>query len=143
MSHREVVKAIKEALAKIRNDSTPEGDIRAVSTFHNGGVIVELESETLAAWLRIPEGRSALLAELRPTVSFRTRSFPLVAEYLPIQMQIEGENFLRAVEQENSLPENSLVSVCWIKSPMRRSQEQQKAFALIQVADTPTANTII
>ncbi|KAG0700623.1 hypothetical protein DFH29DRAFT_1000959 [Suillus ampliporus] len=109
--HENIVKTIKEALATIRNYNTPPGDIRAVTTFHNGGLIVELENEHLAAWLRTPEGRSTLGTQLGPTVSFCNRSFPLVAEYLPIQMQIDNKNFLSTVEQENGLPANSLMSI--------------------------------
>jgi hypothetical protein len=58
-------------------------------------------------------------------------------------MQIEQDGFLRQVEQENQLPANSLASIRWIKSPIRRSKEQSKAFALLHVSETTTANNIL
>ncbi|KAG2757242.1 hypothetical protein P692DRAFT_201673802, partial [Suillus brevipes Sb2] len=101
--------------------------IRAVTVFRNGGILVELDNETLATWLRKPSNRTAMASRLGPTVSFRSSAYPLVIEYLPIQTQINNDAFLRAIEEENKLPEHSLISIKWIKPVTRRSQVQRKA----------------
>jgi hypothetical protein len=142
-THAEIVKLLKESLKHISDDTTPHGDIRAVTTFRNGGLLVELENEPLATWLRKPLNRNAMAGKLGPTVSFRSSAFPIVIEYLPIHTQITEDKFLRKTEEENNLPENSLISAKWIKPIDRRSQTQRKAFMLLQVIDAPTANLII
>jgi hypothetical protein len=141
--HADMVKKMKEALANIRKPDTPVGDIRSITALHNGSFIIELETESLASWLRETTSKEALIAHFGNTVSFRTRTYPIVAEYLPIQLQIQDDAFLRSVEQDNNLPTNSIVSTRWIKPPQRRSATQRRAFALIHIADPHTANLIL
>ncbi|KAG2739998.1 hypothetical protein P692DRAFT_201661475, partial [Suillus brevipes Sb2] len=114
--------------------------IRSVASLRNGGVVIELESERLALWLGSTEGRALLEGQFDSAVSFRNRTFPLVLEYLPIHMQLEQPEFLRKIEQENHLPPDALTSIRWIKPPLRCSQAQRKAFALLQVSTASCAN---
>lgn len=142
-SNRDIATKLKNALEAARDDTTPEGTIRLVMVLRNGGLVAELESESLAKWLNNPSGRDALENHLNLTVSLRQRLFSLVLEYLPIQTQIEQNDFLRRVEHENQLPANTLASIRWIKPPMKRSSAQRKVFALLQITDVQTANDII
>jgi hypothetical protein len=139
----DIAKKLKEAIINIRTDSTPSGGVRAITALRNGGIIVELENESLAAWLRGPIGRTLLEGQFETAISFRCRSYALVLEYLPVQTQIESEGFLHRVERENNLPTNSLVAIRWIKPTTRRSPGQCKAFALLQIAEAPIANDIL
>ncbi|KAG1804411.1 uncharacterized protein BJ212DRAFT_1240961, partial [Suillus subaureus] len=97
------------------------------TTFHNGGLLVELDNETLVTWIRKPINSKALTSKLGPTVLFHSSAFPIVIEYLPICIQIENKQFLRTTKKENNLPENSLINIKWIKLVNRRTQVQQKA----------------
>ncbi|OAX31620.1 hypothetical protein K503DRAFT_811559 [Rhizopogon vinicolor AM-OR11-026] len=56
-SNADIVKKLKEALSNARDESTPHGDIKAISTLKNGGIIVEMENENLATWLRHQENQ--------------------------------------------------------------------------------------
>ncbi|KIK34516.1 hypothetical protein CY34DRAFT_97858 [Suillus luteus UH-Slu-Lm8-n1] len=142
-SNSDIAKKLKTALATIRTDSTPPGDIRSVAPLRNGGLVVELESEHLALWLGGVEGRALLEGHFDSAVSFRNRTFPIVLEYLPIHLQIEQTEFLRKIEEENCLPTDTLSSIRWIKPPLRHSQTQRKAFALLQVSTASYANDIL
>ncbi|KAG1809791.1 uncharacterized protein HD556DRAFT_1223821, partial [Suillus plorans] len=103
------------------------GDIKAVTVLRNGAIIIELDSEPLASWLRDPTGRTLFEGQFDATVSFRFRTYALVLEYLPIQLQLGDEQFLHRIEDENQLPTDSLTSIRWIKPPIRRTQQQRKA----------------
>ncbi|OAX30833.1 hypothetical protein K503DRAFT_704746, partial [Rhizopogon vinicolor AM-OR11-026] len=105
----------------------PAGNIRAVSIMHSGGIIVEMETEGLATWCRSPDGRTAFESHLGSPASLSNRTFPIVLQYLPTQTKIEQVGFLQLMEHENSLPENSLAAIRWIKPPLRRTSQQQKA----------------
>ncbi|KAG2061007.1 hypothetical protein BDR06DRAFT_1049074 [Suillus hirtellus] len=142
-SNTDIVKKLREALSNIHSNDSPPGDVKAVHALCNGGVIVELENEELAFWLCDLVGRTLLEGQFDTAVSFCKRTYTLVLEYLPIQLQIENDEFLRHIEHKNDLPTNSLASVRWIKPPTRRMQEQRKAFALLQVIKAPTANNIL
>lgn len=123
-SNKDIAARLKEAIGNIRDDNTPPGYVRAVSVLRNGGVAAELNTEELATWLRSPTGRALLEGQFESTVSFRSRTFAIVLEYLPIRLQLDDAEFLRHVETENSLPTDSLTSIRWIKPPARRSSEQ-------------------
>jgi hypothetical protein len=69
-THEEIVKTLKEALGNIKDETTPPGDIKAVTSFRNGGLLVELESGSLATWLRKPFNRTALTNKQTRTNSF-------------------------------------------------------------------------
>ncbi|KAG1724571.1 uncharacterized protein EDB91DRAFT_1062758, partial [Suillus paluster] len=117
--------------------------IKAVHSLCNGGILVELESESLASWLQDSIGRALLEEQFDTTVLFCKYTFALVLLYLPIQMQIEHEGFLRKIKNKNNLPANSLATIRWIKPPLHRTQEQRKAFAILQVIEAPIANDIL
>lgn len=51
--------------------------------------MVELETERLVDWLGSTEGRALLEGQFDSDISFRKRTFPIVLEYLPIQMQLK------------------------------------------------------
>ncbi|KAG2351250.1 hypothetical protein BDR07DRAFT_1502152 [Suillus spraguei] len=87
--HADMVKKMKAALTNICKPDTPVGDIRSVTMLHNGSFIIELETESLASWLHETTSKEALIAHFRNTVSFRTCTYPIIAEYLPIQLQIQ------------------------------------------------------
>ncbi|KAG1801154.1 uncharacterized protein BJ212DRAFT_1286792, partial [Suillus subaureus] len=109
----------------------------------NGGLIAELESESLASWLNMTEGKTVLISNLDISVLFRHRTYPIVLEYLPIQLQIDDAGFPTQVEQENNLPPNTIASVRWIKPPTKCTAEQRKAFALMHITDIHVANNIL
>jgi hypothetical protein len=51
MPTSEITKKLNDALDKARDNSTPQGRIKAVPVLRNGSFIVELESGSLASWL--------------------------------------------------------------------------------------------
>ncbi|KAG1824334.1 uncharacterized protein BJ212DRAFT_1245283, partial [Suillus subaureus] len=117
--------------------------VKAITMLRNGGLVVELESELLVSWLNNPTGKAALESNLDLAVLFCRHTYPIVLEYLPIQLQIENEVFLKQVEQENNLPLNVIANIRWIKPPTKHSVEQRKAFALMQITDIHIANNIL
>jgi hypothetical protein len=110
-SNKNITTCLREAINNIHDTNTPDGNIKAITALRNGGVIVELESEDLAAWLCTPEAKARLEGQFDSTVSFRTHTYTLVLEYLPIHLQIYDKNFLDGITNENQLPPDSLTSI--------------------------------
>ncbi|KAG1788584.1 uncharacterized protein HD556DRAFT_1215180, partial [Suillus plorans] len=94
--------------------------VRTVQRLRNGGLIIEVDNEQLAGWLKGPTGRVLLESHLDSTASIRDRTYPIVVQFLPISYEIECDNFPRHIEAENHLPPNSIASIHWIKPPQRR-----------------------
>ncbi|KIK38870.1 hypothetical protein CY34DRAFT_44129, partial [Suillus luteus UH-Slu-Lm8-n1] len=87
----------------------------AVQRLCNGGLIVELDNENLAGWLKGPTGRLLLESHLDSTACIRDRTFSIVIQFLLITYEIERDDFPRHIEAENHLPPNSIASIRWIK----------------------------
>lgn len=87
----------------------PSGSIQAVIALCNGGIVIEMETESLAIWLNSPLGRAALKGSLDSPVSFCNYTYPIVTEYLPIQLQIKKNGFLKVVKQDGSSLHSSIL----------------------------------
>jgi hypothetical protein len=71
---------LKEVLTNICNEVTPDGDIKAITTLHNGAIIIKLDSEPLASWLRNPTGHALLEGLFESTVSFCSCMYAFILE---------------------------------------------------------------
>ncbi|KAG2053913.1 hypothetical protein BDR06DRAFT_1008279 [Suillus hirtellus] len=104
-SKHDMAAKIKSALEAAKDDTTPEGTICSIMTLHNGGIIVELETESLAKWLNNQLGRSALENHLDISVSFCQHQYPLVLEKTNSKPtpspQLDGSNRPQSALQNN------------------------------------------
>lgn len=138
-----IAKRLSDALIEICSSDTPTGSVRSIQRLRNGGLIVELDNEQLAGWLKGPTGRILLETHLDSSASIRDRTYSVVVQFLLVSYEIEREDFPRLIERENHLQPNAIASIRWIKPPQRRSKGQRTAFALLQVKDAVTANHIL
>jgi hypothetical protein len=88
-----------------------------VLPLRNGGLIIKFDNEHLAKWLRDTEGKMLLTEYLGPSTSIHGQTYPIVAQYLPINLPVEDETLLCKIEKENNLPNKSIASMRWIKPP--------------------------
>jgi len=141
--HADIVKKLREVISTIHDATTPAGAIRCVHAYPNGSITIEMDNENIATWFRTAPIRTELTNQLGHPITLCDHSYSVILQYLPTYLQIEREGFLRAVEEENGIDTHSLNSIRWIKLLNRRSNEQCKAFALLQVTDIILANNII
>ncbi|KAG2036494.1 hypothetical protein BDR03DRAFT_1011651 [Suillus americanus] len=57
MSKHDIANKLNDALEKARDESTPPGKVKVITVLRNGGLVVELESESLASWLKTQQKR--------------------------------------------------------------------------------------
>jgi hypothetical protein len=88
-----------------------------VLPLRNGGLIIKFNNEHLVKWLRDTKGKTLLTEYLGPSTFIHKQTYPIVAQYLPINPSIKDETLLHKIEKENNLPNKSIESVCWIKPP--------------------------
>ncbi|KIK37467.1 hypothetical protein CY34DRAFT_92670, partial [Suillus luteus UH-Slu-Lm8-n1] len=116
-----IAKRLSDALIEICSSDTPTGSVRSIQRLRNGGLIVELDNEQLAGWLKGPTGRILLETHLDSSASIRDRTYSVVVQFLLVSYEIEREDFPRLIERENHLQPNAIASIRWIKPPQRRS----------------------
>ena len=118
--------------------------IRSALKLHNGGILVEMVTDEGAAWLASKPNAEAFLRELGETeASFKTRSFNVVAYYVPLNLDTNSEKDRIEIEEANNIPKGGLTKIRWIKPPARRRTDQRYAHVIITFSDADSANRAI
>ncbi|KAG1807041.1 uncharacterized protein BJ212DRAFT_1282645 [Suillus subaureus] len=114
-----------------------------VLPLHNGGLIIEFNNELLAKWLQGTEGKTLLMEQLGPMTCIQKQTFPIVGQYLPINLPLSNVDLLHRIKKNNNLPDETTAFMHWIKPPQCQSNEQRKAFTMIHLRDAHMANSIL
>ena len=118
--------------------------IRSALKLQNGGILVEMVTDEGAAWLASKANAEAFLRELgEAEASFKTRSFNVIAYYVPLNLDTNSEKDRREIEEMNSIPKDGLTKLRWIKPPARRRTDQRFAHIIATFSDAESANRAI
>ena len=118
--------------------------IRSALKLQNGGILVEMVTDEGATWLASKVNAEAFLRELGESeASFKTRSYNVVAYYVPLNLDTSSEKDKREIEETNNIPEGGLMKIRWIKPPARRRTDQRYAHVIATFSDPDAANRAI
>ena len=118
--------------------------IRSALKLQNGGILVEMVTDEGAAWLATKTNAEAFLRELGESEAFfKTRSYNVIAYYVPLNLDTGSEKDRREIEETNGMPEGCLTKVRWIKPPARRRTDQRFAHVIATFSDADSANRAI
>ncbi|EUC61565.1 reverse transcriptase from transposon X-element protein, putative [Rhizoctonia solani AG-3 Rhs1AP] len=108
-----------------------------------GGALLLLNSSEAKAFLTQPNICERFVESLGLSAKITPRKFRVVLERVPIIANISSPTFPQQVERENNLLEGEVISVKWIKNPLRWAAEQRHAHAVIELRTKTTANDFI
>jgi len=95
--------------------------IRSALKLQNGGILVEMVTDEGVMWLASKTNAEAFLQELGESeASFKTRSYNIIAYYVPLNLDTNSKKDRREIEEANSIPKDILTKIRWIKPPTRR-----------------------
>ena len=118
--------------------------IRSALKLQNGGILVEMVTDEGAVWLALKANAEAFLLELGESeASFKTRSFNVIAYYVPLTLDTNSIKDRQEIEETNSIPKDGLTKLRWIKPPIRRREDQRFAHVIATFSDAETANRAI
>ena len=63
--------------------------------------------------------------------------------FLPIRHNIANKEWVKLIEQENNLPQGSIIGIKWVKPIEKRSREQRVAHAVFTFNDPTVANSLL
>ncbi|KAJ7255360.1 hypothetical protein C8J57DRAFT_1075611 [Mycena rebaudengoi] len=109
----------------------------------NGGVVFDCIDDDTAKWIKDAKVMSQFVGALGSTCVYRPRRMELIAEMVPVEVQIEEAGTWRLVEKESGLQEGDVVSGRWVKAIVRRAQGQRVAHARVEFATCEAANHAI
>ncbi|KAF8874452.1 hypothetical protein CPB84DRAFT_1667273, partial [Gymnopilus junonius] len=69
----------------------------------NGGVVLEMETEEAANWLRKAEVRKAFEKNFGGSAVIKDRSYNIVVEYLPASLKETLVGSIKVIENDNNL----------------------------------------
>ena len=136
----EIAKVLQTAFQSTRKEDSPEVTVKAAQRLRNGGILVELTTAEAAMWIRTPEIRLEILKALNMPANIKNRTFPIIVPFVPITTPIEDVNWIRTVEEENSLSLGAIDSIKWIKPKERRTPEQRFAHTMFHFTTAEAAN---
>ncbi|KDQ52755.1 hypothetical protein JAAARDRAFT_112888, partial [Jaapia argillacea MUCL 33604] len=112
---------------------------------HNGGILFELNSAEAADWVRSNEVREHFLRQFNENASMKSRTFSLIARFIPLSFQPDIPSALREVKEANSdrIASGSLVRARWVKPVYRRDPTQTCGHVILVFSDVKAANTAI
>lgn len=109
----------------------------------SGDICLEMESIEAAEWLSADKVMELVLQELGNAAVAKRRHYQVVAEFLPVNVNIEKGETLRTIEHDSRLPDNCIKGIRWIKPLERRGPRQQTALAIITFNSADAANHAI
>ncbi|EDR06230.1 uncharacterized protein LACBIDRAFT_300515 [Laccaria bicolor S238N-H82] len=136
-----LVGKFSEAMGKA---TVQEHKVRSAIKLQNGGILVEMVMDEGAVWLASKANAEAFLRELGELeASFKTRSYNVIAYYVPLNLDTNSEKDKREIKEANRIQVGVLTKIRWIKPPMRRRTDQCFAHIIITFSDAETANRAI
>ncbi|KAJ6512614.1 hypothetical protein C8R45DRAFT_771032, partial [Mycena sanguinolenta] len=109
----------------------------------NGGVVFDCKDDAMSRWLKGAEVMKEFVAALGGSVTYRARSVTLIAEMVPVDLQIEVAGTWRIIESDSGLEEGAIVGGRWVKAPQRRSPGQRVAHLKVDFTTPEAANHVI
>jgi hypothetical protein len=140
VSHAQLTEKIKQALATLTKEDTPELEIRSVTQFHNGGTVIEMLTTKAASFLKDQCNKDSFLQALDPGAILKDRSYPVIIQFVPLTFDPSNQEQLHDLEQENKWEEQSITVARWVKPPAKQSSTQRVAHLIITLKDPMIAN---
>jgi len=102
---------IEDFLSEEDNEKPPGTKFVAARILKNGGVLLEMESEDGAQWLKQAEVTKAFENCFPGVVKIKGNNYQVVVQFLPISLKNRLENLHTEIEKENNLPKGSIASM--------------------------------
>jgi hypothetical protein len=109
----------------------------------SGAVVFACINDGVAAWLKRDEVMAMFVAALGGTCMYRLRRIEMVAEMVPVDMEVNDAGAWRLVEAESGIADSGIQRGRWIKAPERRNSGQHVAHMKVEFTTAEAANHAI
>ncbi|KIK78060.1 hypothetical protein PAXRUDRAFT_17089 [Paxillus rubicundulus Ve08.2h10] len=138
-----VTDKLKAAVETLRREDSPPIDIKRVLRLNNGGLLIELDNEEAATWLKSKPIHNKLTDTLGIQVIIRDQTYQILLPFLPITTRINAPSTLCNIETENGLACGTITQAKWVKPPEKRAADQRVAHAILMLSNPMSANMLI
>lgn len=145
LTERELIEKAKIAkdLMGIQGIDSPKVEFITACKLINGGILYELSTVDAAKWFAKEEVRAAFLDKFSAGAIIKERTFPVIAEFVPVTLEDQVMDKLREIESGNGLHRGELASAKWARPPQARHKSQKVAHLIVACSSMEGANHII
>jgi uncharacterized protein YoxC len=112
-----------------------------IGKLRNGGITILFKEKEVLKWLSNAATELTFTAGLAPDASIRQRQYTILVPRIPLTFDPSSEGHLREVEENNNMPEGTLLKARWIKPVNRHAPEQRAVHAAFTLRDISTTNS--
>ena len=135
---------LNEALCGSSNDRAQMlHKTRAVLKLRNGGILMELDSDSTAAWFAQDHIWKKFMQRLPHGINIKHRLFHMVVQFIPLTFWSEKEVNLCEVEEIDGLKTGVIVRACWIKAVARWAPTQTCGHVVLAFSTPEVANEVL
>ena len=142
-SHTDVFQLKTEFNTILEGLGLDNGKVRSINKLRNGGALVEMDTDAATIWMSNMENRTSLCSKIGPTATFRSRVHNLIAFNVPLGLNPEDQKHRQEVCEANSLENEVISAMRWVKPVHRRTQTQRTAHLILTFNSADAANRAI
>jgi hypothetical protein len=141
MSAAETKKAVNQAIEKAGGEG-----LKARSTTRQSkeGLLVEMETDAGAAWMRTDTNARAFCEALGPGIEIKRRPYNVFAYNVSTAIDPDNGEHLKEISEANDIQDGGLIAMRWVKPPNRRDRaDQRTAHLILSFSNVDDANRAI
>jgi len=140
---RKAADALREIFAAEKGPKPTEVKLKSGTLLRNGGLLLELNSDEAARWLRSDDVIDCFLGSLGSGASIKNRTYQVIVQFVPISFDPADSEQVRLFEEHNNIACGSIAKVEWIKPAKDRKLGQKVATLRVYHRDAGSANAIL
>lgn len=138
----------KEALDKLVEEASDTGrptsiEIVSVKVQRGKGLLIEMSTKEEKDWLIRPDICEKYAVLMGLAAKYRPRKYPILAEGVPVEFDINKEDAIEQLEQDNGFNKGDILGLRWIRNPGNRGPTQRHAHLIINCSSKQVANSWI
>jgi len=117
--------------------------IRSALPQKHRGILMEVDDDDAASWMKLDENRAALCSALGPSVMFKARVHNVIAFNVALTIDPDNQKHREEICKANYLNEDAIVAMRWVKPIQRQAPSQKTAHLILSLTDINAANRAI
>ncbi|KIO04257.1 hypothetical protein M404DRAFT_143682, partial [Pisolithus tinctorius Marx 270] len=116
-----IIDHIKQALESVDRIDSPDMQLKSIAQLHNNSILIELNSQEAAAWIKAAPNKETFLTRLGGEAVIKDRQYNIMIPFLPITTDTERPETLCNMESANNIPQGLITQIKWIKDPAKHA----------------------
>lgn len=141
--NRKATDALRTCLAVAKDPKPAVVRLKTGTLLRNGGLLLELNSDEAADWLRSDEVIERFLENLGSGASIKNRTYQVIVQFVPVSFDPTADENLRSYEEHNNIEAGTIAKAEWIKPIKDRKPNQKVATLRVFHRTAKSANTIL